>query len=348
MFEWYAGGMKFLLIALFPLSVMGAERKVIPPATRPVEKINRVLVISVDGLRPDLLVRADTPNVRGLIKNGSFTLWAKTTAVSRTLPSHISMLTGVPPHQHEIEWNRDLPLKAPIFPEGRTLFDIAKQHGYSTAIAAGKSKFDTFERPGSVDWSWIVRPTPKPPTTAPAGTDAPEPDKEWLDDQAKSSKTSLADGEVAGHAARLIREHRPQVMLVHFPNVDYIGHTIGWGTREQIQAVEKADAAVGQVLWALDEAAVRNATLVILTADHGGAGITHGPDDARSRHIPWIASGPGIRSGFDLTRIPGLEVNTEDTFATACYVLGIKPSPRVTGKAVTDIVQRDELLRVRE
>ena len=101
-------------------------------------------------------------------------------------------------------------------------------------------------------------------------------------------------------------------------------------------------------MWALDEAGVRGATLVILTADHGGAGMTHGPDDPRSRHIPWIAAGPGIRRGFDLTRNAALEVNTEDTFATACYMLGIKPSAKVTGKAVTDVVHREELLKSAE
>jgi len=35
-------------------------------------------------------------------------------------------------------------------------------------------------------------------------------------------------------------------------------------------------------------------TLLILTADHGGAGRTHAADDARSRTIPWIIVGPGV------------------------------------------------------
>src|SRR4051794_27495970 len=65
------------------------------PATRPVRQINRALIISVDGLRPDLLARAYAPNIRGLMNAGSFSLWARTTAVAVTLPSHVSMLTGV-------------------------------------------------------------------------------------------------------------------------------------------------------------------------------------------------------------------------------------------------------------
>src|SRR5205823_2221016 len=43
------------------------------PATRPVRQIHRFLLISIDGLRPDLLARAYAPNVRGLMNAGSFT-----------------------------------------------------------------------------------------------------------------------------------------------------------------------------------------------------------------------------------------------------------------------------------
>ena len=234
-------------------------------------------------------------------------------------------------------------MSKPVFPKGRTLFDISKQYGYSTAIAAGKSKFDMFDRPGSLDWSWIN--PKKAATTKPSkSTEVEDEKEEWPEDRLKVGK-EVPDSVVAAQAARIIREHKPQVMLVHLPNVDYTGHSIGWGTPEQIRAVERADSAVGQVLWALDEVQVRTSTLVILTADHGGAGNTHGPDDARSRHIPWIASGPGIRAECDLTRYAALEINTEDTFATACFFLGMRPSPSITGKAIKEIIRREELLR---
>ena len=68
--------------------------------TRPVPGIDHVLIISVDGLRPDVLLRADTPNMHTLFHNGSFTFWARTTAQSITLPSHVSMLTGVVPEKN--------------------------------------------------------------------------------------------------------------------------------------------------------------------------------------------------------------------------------------------------------
>src|SRR5438067_2024047 len=70
------------------------------PAKRPVPAIEHVVIVSIDGGRPDILLLADTPNVHALIKNGAYTMWAKTTAVALTLPSHVSMLTGVIPVRH--------------------------------------------------------------------------------------------------------------------------------------------------------------------------------------------------------------------------------------------------------
>jgi arylsulfatase A-like enzyme len=312
------------------------------PATRPVRQIHRVLLISVDGLRPDLLTRAYTPNIRGLMNAGSFTLWARTTAAAITLPSHVSMLTGVTPGRHQIAWNQDLPLAKPVYPKGRTLFDIAKAYGYSTAMIAGKSKFEIFERPGALDWCW-VSPKEASSTTKPAKPTAPE--EEWPDDSQKAKKEKLSDAVVAEQAVNILHEHRPDVCFVHFPHVDNVGHMSGWGTPEQIQAVEEADMAVGALLRAIDNLGLTDSTLIILTADHGGAGRAHGADDPRSRHIPWIAAGPGIRRNFDLTRYADLTINTEDTFATACYFLGMTPAPNIDGKPLRQIQQLEELLQ---
>jgi len=98
------------------------------------------------------------------------------------------------------------------------------------------------------------------------------------------------------------------------------------------------------ILDTLDQTGLRDSTVVILSADHGGAGKTHGPNDPRSRHIPWVASGPGIRKNYDLTRDPTLTVNTEDTFATACFFLGVRPIIKIDGKPVEQVLEHRELI----
>jgi predicted AlkP superfamily pyrophosphatase or phosphodiesterase len=293
-------------------------RPAAPPTTRPVDAVHHAIVISIDGLRPDLMLIANTPNLHSLMQRGVYSMWARTTPNSITLPSHVSMMTGVNPRRHDIEWSRDFDTVEPLYPRVPTLFEAAKRHGYTTAVAAGKRKFDMFDRPGVLDWRYI-------PTAA---------------------KCETAD--VVGPACEIIREHKPDVMLIHFPSVDNVGHAIGWATPQQMKAIEDADAAVGQVLQALEDANLTNQTLLIVTSDHGGAGQNHGPDDARSRHIPWIAVGPGIRHHVDLTTYAKLQINTEDTFATVCWMMGIPPTlPDLDGVPVKLILEQKpkELLR---
>lgn len=262
---------------------------------RPVEAIERVLIISVDGLRPDLALLANMPHLRELCKNGSYTFWAETAPEAYTLPCHVSMLTGAPSEQHGVTWNEYIEQSYPNVP---TLFEIARRAGLKTAMAVGKMKFIVFTKPGA------------------------------LDDYYYPLEEPVSDHEVAIHAQKLLRKLRPHVLFVHLPGVDTAGHEFGWGSPEQITAIEHADAAIGNVLDCLGTLKLTDSTLVILTADHGGAAKEHLANDPPSRFIPWIASGPGVKKDFDLTLIENRHVRTEDTFAMACTFLGI-----ICGKA---------------
>jgi predicted AlkP superfamily pyrophosphatase or phosphodiesterase len=277
-----------------------------PTTRRPLPAVQHVVIISVDGLRPDCLLLADTPVLHGLMRNGAYTMWARTTAEAITLPAHTSMLTGVTSRKHGIEWNRDLPFGTPVYPKVPTIFEMAAQAGYQTALVAGKAKFDTLEKPGTVTFSAILG--------GAKGTDA----------------------NVAAAATNIIEQHKPDLLFIHFPGVDNVGHDKGWGSPEQIAAIASLDGHIGTVLAALERTGRRQNTVVIISSDHGGAALTHGPDDARSRHIPWIAAGPGVRPDFDLTRVEKLQVDTEDTCATVCWLLGLAQPEYFDGKALTD------------
>jgi arylsulfatase A-like enzyme len=279
------------------------------------------MIISIDGLRPDVLLRAPTPHLHAMMDHGSFTLWAKTTPASITLPSHVSMLTGVTPEVHAILWNSDLPLSQPVFPDSPTLFELARKAGYTTAIVAGKSKFTVFDKPSigsapaALSWKYIT------------------------------ASTKCDDAEVTEHALDIIREHKPDVMFIHFPECDNVGHAIGWGTPQQLATVGHADQCIGKIQDLMHELKLDESTLMIVTSDHGGAGRTHGADDTRSRTIPWIATGPGVRENFDLTRLGrDVDVQTYDTFATACFVLGIPIEYHMDGKPIRQIFDNQEML----
>src|SRR5262245_9782830 len=165
--------------------------------------VRGVLLVSVDGLRPDLALRAQAPVFKGLMARGCYSLQALTTPVAVTLPSHTSMVTGVPPEIHGITWNGDPP-PGKLYPARPTLFELARAAGYRTAMAAGKSKFVALDVPGTLDRSFVP------------------------------SVTVTSDTTVTDTAVRWILESAPQVLFVHLPNVDTAGHSMGWGSSQQL------------------------------------------------------------------------------------------------------------------
>jgi arylsulfatase A-like enzyme len=273
---------------------------------RPIAAVEHIVVISVDGLRPDRALIAEMPALRGLVRGGAYSFWAKTTAVSITLPSHVSMVTGVIPQKHGILWNEDLEFAKPYYSKVPTVMELATKAGYVTAMIAGKSKFGALNKPGTIAHVHIA------------------------------SEKKGDNEEVTVAAVKILEEHKPAFTFIHLPDVDTVGHAKGWGSREQLAAIEKTDTHLARLLAALDRAGIRDSTVVIVTADHGGAGLTHGVDDPRSRHIPWIASGAGVRKFFDLTQIATLDVRTEDTAATSCWLLGLAQRPNFDGRPLRE------------
>ena len=59
---------------------------------RPIPAIEHVVVIGIDGLRPDRLLLADTPVMHGLMKTGAYSMWMRTTALAVTLPSFVAVI----------------------------------------------------------------------------------------------------------------------------------------------------------------------------------------------------------------------------------------------------------------
>lgn len=277
-----------------------------PALARPTPRpgVRGALLISVDGLRPDLALKGATPAIHGLMARGSYSFSALTTDMAVTLPSHTSMVTGVPPDSHQVTWNGDPPPGSPTRPAWPTLFELAHAAGYRTGMVAGKSKFVVLDVPGSLDRSFV-------PVT-----------------------TVTTDSVVADTALAWIDRDAPAVMFVHLPSVDIAGHTFGWGSDQQMAAIAFADQCIGRMLAALERKHRLESTVVLVTSDHGGSGKSHGAGVPQSLNIPWVVAGPGIRSREDLATDGSRVVHTEDSFATLCFELGLAVPKNVTGRVV--------------
>jgi predicted AlkP superfamily pyrophosphatase or phosphodiesterase len=283
-----------LIVTALAFASLGAAT---PPTPKPGAVTSHVLVISIDGLRPDAIAQYKPQTLLRLQREGAWAA-AQTIFPSKTLPSHTSMLTGVAPDVHGVLWNSE-ELDERGYVRVPTVFEIAHQQGFTTAGFFSKAKFRHLEKPGSFDYS-----------------QAPRGDI-WM-----VTKT-------IGDAQHYLKFNQPNLLFVHIGEPDYAGHSVGWMSVFYRLAVRRADAAVASLLKAAEKSLGAGNYTVIITADHGGHGRDHGSDDERDMRIPWIVWGRGVETGRVST-----DIKTMDTAATVLWLLGIRQPEGWSGRAV--------------
>jgi hypothetical protein len=270
------------------------------PTATPKPAIQRVLIISIDGLRPDAIDMAPMPNLTALMQGGAFTLSAQTIHPSATLPAHSSMLTGLCPDQHGVNWNDYIPENG--YAKGTSIFALAKQAGMYTVMIVGKEKLRQITPPETTDYY------------------------QWINDR---------DVVIAKEAAPIL-EKGFDLAFVHFPTTDGMGHEYGWLSPEQLSVIRRADEAIGTLLAALDKGGLRDSTLIIITADHGGHEKIHGSWNPQDMTVPWVISGPGV-----IPQTLSVPINTTDTTATAAWALNLTMPSDAVGIPVTEAFGKD-------
>ena len=262
--------------------------------------IEHVVIISIDGLRPDALDIAETPTLDALRAKGSYFPGAQTVKQSWTLPSHASMLSGMLPEKHGLLWS--LPYIGWPGLEGPTLFNVAHDAGFSTAMVFGKEKLNYLVLGDSVDILF---------------------DKD------------VHDPEVKDQAVEVIRGGLPDILFIHFPDTDRVGHEYGWMSTNQFYAIAFVDGMIGEVVATLEDGNYLDRTLLIVTADHGGRDHSHGDDAPLDRTIPWLAVGPNVPQDVVYNR----PINTYDTAATVLHALELPIPDKWDGQPVMEIFQ---------
>lgn len=266
---------------------------------------DHVIVISIDGLRPDAIEKYDAHTIKRLMHEGRYSLTAQTITESLTLPSHTSMLTGVGADVHGVTWNSDK-TKELGYVKVPTIFSLAHASGFTTAAFFSKTKFHHLEIPGTLDYS-----------RSPKG---------GRDPMFSEERVTGYVGDYLGHASPL-----PNLMFVHIMEPDFVGHQFGWMGYMYGQAVREADLGIARVLKEADAHFGRGNYTVILTADHGGHGKSHGTTDPRDMTIPWIVWGAGVQPGDTLSGI-----KTMDTAATVLWLLGVDAPKNWVGRPISN------------
>ncbi|MGB0953438.1 MAG: GDSL-type esterase/lipase family protein [Planctomycetota bacterium] len=288
------------LAALLPLlPLFPAPQTPEPAQVAPSHK--KVLMIGIDGVRPDALVAAKTPHLDLLAQNGSLSLQARTTKITSSGPAWSSILTGARMELHGIRDNSFEGSAVDAWPTW--LERLEKEHPESfTAAVVQWAPIHEHLTSGRIDLSM-------PADSGAAVTEG---------------AVELLQGEAQDLTA----------LFLHYDDVDHAGHDKGYGVEipEYLAAIEKVDAEIGEVLEALRgrRDLMFEDWLIMVGTDHGGEGTSHGADTPACRTVFQLASGTGA-ADFQWPAAP----EVFDFAAMALLHLGIdhatSPVPRFDG-----------------
>lgn len=263
------------------------------PATVFSQKIKHVILIGSDGFGAYAFENAKVPNLRVMMKEGSWSLEARTVLPSSSAANWASMVMGAGPELHGYTtWGS----KKPDMPAR-----VLDEYGMFPSVYALLRK----EKPDSeigviYEWDGIGYLFPKAAVNH---------------DQNANGDIAIADA-----ASKYIVEKKPNFLFVHLHDVDSVGHNVGHGTSDYYAAIERTDTHIGTILKSIKEAGIEKNTVVLFTADHGGVNKGHGLISMNEMQIPWIMRGPGIQKNKELTE----SIMTFDTAATIAKLLKLK------------------------
>lgn len=223
----------------------------------------RVLIILVDGMRPDAL--ADVPEAQELIKRSAYTMEARTVMPSVTLPCHMSLFHSVEPERHGITSNIYMPQVRPI----KGLCEVLSESGKSCAFFYNWEELRDVARPGSLAFSYFCN----------------------------ENKLGYEESNnmVTDAAMEYLNSRYTDFAFVYLGYTDEAGHNHGWMGEEYMESVRSSWKNIAQIMSTLDDDYT-----VIVTADHGGHARTHGTDMPEDMLIPLIIHGEGFAPGCEI------------------------------------------------
>ena len=258
------------------------------------DPVNRVVAISVDGLNPAAITklgRAKTPNFHRLMREGAYTLNARTAyEKTKTLPNHTGMLTGRRIDEkkggHGVTFNSDTRTTVHRAADEyvSSVFDVVHDRNGSTALFTSKKKFALYKR----TWN-----TKGGKDTVGRNNGRAKIDRFTVD----TNNTRLA-----GKVATDLRGSSRTFTFVHLSLPDDVGHDKRFMSASYLRAVQQTDRNLGTILSTISSRpTLKKQTLVILTADHGGDGSTHSKASKRANYrVPFFVWGPGVAAGRNL------------------------------------------------
>lgn len=229
----------------------------------------KVLLLGLDGVRPDALAAAHTPHLDTLVAQGCYSNKAQAGEHTMSAPGWSNILCGVWEKKHGVTNNFFSGSNYGTYPSLFTRLEMVRPELYTASL---------------VSWRPIN-----------------EQILPVADLQSAYSNDRLGDQQVRKQAAHVLSSEDPDVLFVYFGNADMVGHKYGFhpSVRPYLREIEYIDQLIGSVLNAVRRRPTYTSEnwLIICTTDHGGTKSGHGQNIPEHRTIFYLVSGPSAQSG---------------------------------------------------
>ena len=260
----------------------------------------KVILICIDGMRPDGLKACGNPYVEELERMCAHTYCAKTVFPSETMQAHMSMVYSVTPQEHgTLTYQYVKPTC-----KAKGLFDVIHRSALkgNSAMFYGWGRLRDLAGYDALAHSSFIKCGSVPVNTDPL-----------LTDEAERALTNR------------IESGKPfDFVFLYLPETDEEGHKNGWMTETYLQRINVAIDCVKRMIDRFGEEYD-----VILMTDHGGHDKTHGLDIPEDMTIPLFFYGEEFKGGEVLE-----DLSILDVAPTVTKLLGIDPDENWKGKPV--------------
>ena len=268
-----------------------------------------VLLISIDGMRPDYVTQADDhhlriPALRHIMASGAYAEGVIGNLPTVTYPSHTTIVTGVWPDQHGILNNQRFDPERKLAGAWFWYADLIKVPTLWSAGQAAGLHTASVGWPVTVDSNAIDYNIPEYWRTPSLGVPANPDDRLLINSISRpygevtriaartdtpfmmGNDTSIAGDEVKTiYSLDILKQHRPDFMTIHLSSLDAEEHLHGPFSAEANADLESLDGMVQRL--ASQELANYPEAIVVIVSDHGFASVEKDVNLA----VPFIQAG---------------------------------------------------------